>query len=222
MVLKKIKSTSNSNRGAVLINYRKTLSPSETKPPRSLFKRLKNRSGRSSHTGRISVRHQGGGQKKIYRIIDFKRYENDGVTGRIRSIEYDPNRNCFISLVSYLNGRYSFIISPEGIKIGDTIISGEEDKDVPISVGNNLPLSKIPPNTFIHNLEIKPKKGGELLRSAGSFGEIVGEDEDKKYIKVKLKSKEIRKVLATCRATIGKVGNSEANLVTLAKAGRNR
>lgn len=221
MVLKRIKPISNSSRNTVLIDYRRTLTPSKTKTPRGLLKKIKERSGRSSHTGRIDVRHKAGWHKKVYRVIDFRRCKNDNIIGKVKSIEYDPNRNSFISLISYLNGCYSYIISPEGMKVGDTVMSGIGD-DIPISVGNNVPLYRIPPNTFIHNLEIKPGKGGELLRSAGSFGEVVGEDEDKKYIKIKLKSREIRKVLGVCRATIGKVGNSEANLVVLGKAGRTR
>lgn len=221
MVLKKVKPISNSSRGTVLIDYRRTLVPSENKAPRSLLKRIKEKAGRSSHTGRIDIRHRSGWHKKVYRIIDFKRYKNDNVVGKIKSIEYDPNRNSFISLVSYLNGSYSYIISPDGIKVGDTVMSGEGD-NVPISTGNNVPLFRIPSNTFIHNLEIKPKQGGILLRSAGSFGEVIGEDEDKKYVKVKLRSKEIRRVLGICRATIGKVGNNESNLTTLGKAGRTR
>lgn len=167
------------------------------------------------------MRHQGGRHKRFYRIIDFKRYEKDGIVGKVLSIEYDPNRNCFISLISYRDGSFSYIITPEGLKVGEQIISGE-NKDVPIKAGNNLPLCYIPTHTPIHNLELKPQKGGQVVRSAGTYAEIIGKEEGSKYVLVKMMSKEVRKVLSSCRATIGKVSNSEANLVRLGKAGRNR
>lgn len=221
MAVKKLKPINNSSRNTVLLDYKKILHKNKKKTPRKLIKKIKENSGRTAHGGFITVRHQKGWHKKKYRIIDFKRRENDGIVGKIKSIEYDPNRNCFISLISYLNGNYSYIISPEGVKIGDQIISGDSS-DIPASVGNNLPIGFLPPNTFIHNLEIKPEKGGQFLRSAGCYGEIIGKEENGKYTKVKLRSKEIRKVLSKCRATVGKVGNGEINLVRLGKAGRTR
>lgn len=218
--MKKIKPINNSSRNTVLIDYKKKLSFSKKKPPKKLFKILKNNSGRNNQ-GKITMRHQAGRHKRYYRHIDFKRYEKDGIFGKIKSIEYDPNRNSFISLVSYLDGSFSFIITPEGIKVGDSIISGENE-EISLNLGNNLPLKNIPVNTAIHNLELKPKKGGQLIRGAGTYAEIIGKEKDDKYVLVKLMSKEVRKVLSVCRATIGKVSNGESNLVKLGKAGRNR
>ncbi|CAG8437286.1 6934_t:CDS:2 [Ambispora leptoticha] len=210
---KTVKPITNARRNTILIDYREKLVPNEGKTPRNLLKVMKSHSGRNNQ-GRITMRHQGGGHKKIYRVIDFKRYNKDDVDGIVKTIEYDPNRNCFISLISYRDGSFAFIIAPEGLKVNDKIISGEK-KNVPLKVGNNLPLLYIPINTPIHNLELKPKKGGQLLRSAGTYGEIIGKEQGNEYVLVKLMSKEVRKVLADCRATIGKVSNSEANLVRL-------
>lgn len=218
--MKTIKPLTNSNRNALLINYQEKLVPNSQKSPRQLLKLIKPQSGRNNQ-GRITTRHQGGRHKRFYRIIDFKRYEKDGVEGKVKSIEYDPNRNCFISLISYRDGSFAFIIAPEGLGVNAKIISGTSE-NIPLEVGNNLPLRYIPLNTPIHNLELKPKKGGQLARSAGAYAEVIGKEENNKYVLIKLVSKEVRKVLATCRATIGKVSNSEANLVKLGKAGRSR
>jgi large subunit ribosomal protein L2 len=217
---KTVKPTTNSRRNTILIDYREKLVPNKQKTPRQLLEIIKQHSGRNN-SGKITMRHQGGQHKRFYRIIDFKRYENDGIEGKVKTIEYDPNRNCFISLVSYTNGSFVFIITPEGIKVNDKIISGEGE-NVPLQLGNNLPLRYIPINTPIHNLELKPKKGGQLIRGAGTYAEIIGKEEGSRYVLVKLMSKEVRKVLANCRASIGKVSNSEANLVKLGKAGRSR
>jgi len=217
---KTVKPITNARRNTVLIDYREKLVPNPGKTPRKLFKMIKSHSGRNNQ-GRITMRHQGSGHKRIYRVIDFKRYDKDGVEGIVKTIEYDPNRNCFISLVSYRDGSFVFIIAPEGLKVNDKIISGEGE-NIPLKVGNNLPLRCIPINTPIHNLELKPKKGGQLLRGAGTYGEIIGKEQGSKYVLVKLMSKEVRKILIDCRATIGKVSNSEANLVRLGKAGRSR
>jgi len=219
-MMKTVKPITNSRRNTILINYREKLIPSKKKTPSYLFRNIKKYSGRNNQ-GRITMRHQGGQHSRFYRVIDFKRYKNDGIEGKIKSIEYDPNRNCFISLVSYANGNFVFIITPEGIKIDDKIISGESE-NIPLKLGNNIPLRYIPINTPIHNLELKPKKGGQLIRGAGTYAEIIGKEERSKYVLVKLMSKEVRKILAVCRASIGKVSNSEANLVKLGKAGRNR
>lgn len=219
-MMKAIKPLNNSSRNTILINYREKLIPNSQKTPRQLLKLIKSQSGRNNQ-GKITTRHQGGRHKHFYRIIDFKRYEKDNVEGKVKSIEYDPNRNCFISLISYRDGSFTFIIAPEGLKVDDKIMSGSSE-NIPLKVGNNLPLSYIPLNMPIHNLELKPKKGGQIIRSAGTYAEIIGKDESSKYVLVKLMSKEVRKVLATCRATIGKVSNSEANLVKLGKAGRSR
>jgi large subunit ribosomal protein L2 len=217
---KTAKPTTNARRNTILIDYREKLVPNAEKTPRKLLKTLKSHSGRNNQ-GRITMRHQGGGHKRIYRVIDFKRYGKDNVEGVIKTIEYDPNRNCFISLVSYRDGSFAFIIAPEGLKVKDRIMSGEKE-NIPLKVGNNLPLRYIPINAPIHNLELTPKKGGQLLRSAGTYGEIIGKEQSGKYVLVKLMSKEVRKVLIDCRATIGKVSNSEANLIKLGKAGRSR
>jgi large subunit ribosomal protein L2 len=217
---KTVKPLTNSSRNTILIDYREKLAPNSQKSPRKLLKIIKPQSGRNNQ-GKITMRHQGGSHKRFYRIIDFKRYEKDKVEGKVKSIEYDPNRNCFISLISYQDGSFTFIIAPEGLKVNDKIMSGSEE-DVPLQIGNNLPLRYIPVNTPIHNLELKPKKGGQIIRSAGTYAEIIGKEEGNDYVLVKLMSKEVRKVLATCRATIGKVSNNEANLVRLGKAGRSR
>lgn len=217
---KTVKPLTNSSRNTILIDYREKLVPNSQKSPRKLLKIIKPQSGRNNQ-GKITMRHQGGSHKRFYRIIDFKRYEKDKVEGKVKSIEYDPNRNCFISLISYQDGSFTFIIAPEGLKVNDKIMSGSEE-DVPLQIGNNLPLRYIPVNTPIHNLELKPKKGGQIIRSAGTYAEIIGKEEGNDYVLVKLMSKEVRKVLATCRATIGKVSNNEANLVRLGKAGRSR
>ena len=217
---KTVKPLTNSSRNTILIDYRDKLVPNPQKSPRKLLKIIKPQSGRNNQ-GKITMRHQGGSHKRFYRIIDFKRYEKDKVEGKVKSIEYDPNRNCFISLISYQDGSFTFIIAPEGLKVNDKIMSGSEE-DVPLQIGNNLPLRYIPVNTPIHNLELKPKKGGQLMRSAGTYAEIIGKEEGNDYVLIKLMSKEVRKVLATCRATIGKVSNSEANLIRLGKAGRSR
>lgn len=218
---KTVKPITNSRRNTILIDYREKLVPNSQKTPRKLLQIIKPNSGRNN-LGRITMRHQGSrSHKRFYRVIDFKRYEKDGVEGKVKSIEYDPNRNSFISLISYIDGSFTFIITPEGLKVNDKIKSGEND-EVPLLPGNNLPLSYIPINTPIHNLELKPKKGGQLARGAGTYAEIIGKDENSKYVLVKLMSKEVRKVLASCRATIGKVSNSESNLVKIGKAGRNR
>lgn len=216
-----VKPITNSRRNTVLIDYREKLVPNLQKTPRSLLQIIKPHSGRNN-LGRITMRHQGDrSHKRFYRVIDFKRYEKDGVEGKVKSIEYDPNRNSFISLISYVDGSFAFIITPEGLKVNDKVASGESD-EVPLRVGNNLPLCHIPINTPIHNLELKPKKGGQLIRGAGTYAEIIGKEENSKYVLVKLMSKEVRKVLAICRATIGKISNSEANLVRVGKAGKKR
>lgn len=220
--MKVLKPLTNSSRNTILIDYREKLVPNPQKTPRQLFKLIKPHSGRNNQ-GKITTRHQGGRHKRFYRIIDFKRYGKDNVEGKVKSVEYDPNRNCWISLISYRDGDFSFIINPERLKVGDKVVSGEGE-NVPIQVGNNLPLRYIPKGTPIHNLESRPQEGGKLLRSAGAYGEITGEmwRKGQEYRSVKLSSKEVKLFLATCRATVGKVSNSEARLVRLGKAGRNR
>lgn len=218
--MKILKPTNNAQRNTILIDYRQKLHSEVKKYPRSLLKKLPSHAGRNNQ-GKITTRHQGSGHKKIYRIIDFKRYAHDNIEGIVKSIEYSPYHTAFISLISYQNGNKAFIITPKGLKVGDKILSGENE-NVPIQTGNNLPLGYIPAGTFIHNIELKPKKGGQLARSAGTSAIVLGRDEDNRYIQVKLTSQEVRKILANCRATVGKVSNSENNLVRLGKAGRSR
>lgn len=217
--MKVLKPISNSRRNTVLVDYRKKLSSEVDKYPKKLFKKLPTRAGRNNK-GRITTRHQGAGHKKIYRIIDFKRYPGDG-EGIVKSIEYDPYRTCFISFIKYEN-KEAFILTPEGLKIGGKVLSGEEDDNVPIQVGNSLPLNCIPAGTMVHNIELKPKGGGKLSRSAGSYATILGADSNKKYIQIKLGSGEVKRILSVCRATIGKLSNPENNLKKIGKAGRSR
>ena len=184
-------------------------------PEKSLLTTLKKNSGRNNQ-GKITVRHQGGGVKRKYRIIDFKRNKLN-VPGSVASIEYDPNRTANIALINYADGEKRYIIAPKDLKVGMTIESGE---NVDITVGNALPIMNIPVGTMIHNIELRPGKGGELARSAGSSAQILGRED--KYVMVRLSSGEQRKVLGTCMATIGVVGNEDSSLVKVGKAGRKR
>ena len=186
-----------------------------TKPEKSLVVTLKKNGGRNNQ-GRITVRHQGGGEKRKYRIIDFKR-NKDGVIGTVATIEYDPNRSANIALINYTDGEKRYIIAPKGIKVGNKIVSGE---NVDIQIGNSLPLANIPEGTLVHNVELKAGKGAQMARSAGSSVQILGREG--KYTLLRLGSGEVRKVLSTCRATIGEVGNADYELVRIGKAGRKR
>ena len=184
-------------------------------PEKSLVVSMNKRSGRNNQ-GKITVRHHGGGEKRKYRIIDFKRNKYD-IPGRVASIEYDPNRTANIALINYLDGEKRYIIAPKDLKVGMEIVSGE---NVDIKVGNALPIMNIPVGTVIHNIELRPKKGGELARSAGASAQILGREGS--YVMIRLSSGEQRKVLGTCYATIGEVGNADYELVKLGKAGRSR
>ena len=184
-------------------------------PEKSLTVTMKKSSGRNNQ-GKITVRHQGGGVKRKYRIIDFKRNKLN-VPGTVVSIEYDPNRTANIALISYADGEKKYIIAPKGLTVGDTVISGE---NVDIKVGNALPIANIPVGTMIHNIELRPGKGGELARSAGTSAQILGREDN--YVMVRLSSGEQRKVLGTCLATVGEVGNEDSSLVKVGKAGRKR
>ena len=184
-------------------------------PEKSLTVTLKKNSGRNNQ-GKITVRHQGGGVKRKYRLIDFKRDKKD-ITGVVASIEYDPNRTANIALINYLDGEKRYIIAPKGLNVGDKVVSGE---NVDIKVGNALPIMNIPVGTVIHNIELRPGKGAALARSAGTSAQILGREG--KYVMIRLSSGEQRKVLGTCMATIGVVGNEDASLVKLGKAGRKR
>jgi len=184
-------------------------------PEKSLTVTVKKNSGRNNQ-GKITVRHQGGGAKRKYRIIDFKRNKVN-VPGSVASIEYDPNRTANIALVSYADGEKKYIIAPKTLAVGDTVISGE---NVDIKVGNALPIMNIPVGTMIHNIELRPGKGGELARSAGASAQILGRENN--YVMIRLSSGEQRKVLGTCMATVGEVGNEDSSLVKIGKAGRKR
>ena len=184
-------------------------------PEKSLLTTLKKNSGRNNQ-GKITIRHQGGGVKRKYRIIDFKRNKLN-VPGSVATIEYDPNRTANIALINYADGEKRYIIAPKDLKVGMTVESGE---NVDITVGNALPIMNIPVGTMIHNIELRPGKGGELARSAGSSAQILGRED--KYVMIRLSSGEQRKVLGTCMATVGVVGNEDSSLVKIGKAGRKR
>ncbi len=187
----------------------------KTTPEKSLVVTLKKNAGRNNQ-GKITVRHQGGGVKRKYRIIDFKRNKFN-VPGVVASIEYDPNRTANIALINYADGEKRYIISPKNLAVGMKVESGE---GADIKVGNALPIMSIPVGTTIHNIELRPGKGGELARSAGSSAQILGREG--KYVMIRLSSGEQRKVLGTCMATIGEVGNEDSSLVKVGKAGRKR
>ena len=184
-------------------------------PEKSLLETKKKNSGRNNQ-GKVTVRHQGGGNRQKYRVIDFKR-NKDNVPAKVVGIEYDPNRTAYIALLQYTDGEKRYIIAPVGLKDGDIVMSGV---DVEIKVGNALPLSSIPVGALIHNIELEPKKGAHLARSAGSEVQLMAKEG--KYATLRLPSGEMRKVLLTCRATIGTVGNIDHELVSLGKAGRKR
>ena len=184
-------------------------------PEKSLLAPLNKKGGRNN-TGRITTRHQGGGVKQKYRIVDFKR-NKDNVPGKVAAIEYDPNRNANIALINYADGEKRYIIHPEGLNVGDMIVSGEA---VDIKIGNAMELRNIPDGTFVHNVELKPGKGGQMARAAGCSAQILGSEG--RYVTLRLSSGEVRRVLANCRATVGVVGNGEYSLINWGKAGRNR
>ena len=185
------------------------------KPEKSLLVPLKKHAGRNSY-GRITVRHQGGGHKRKYRIIDFKRTK-DGVPARVATIEYDPNRSSRIALLHYVDGEKRYILAPAGLKVGDMVYSGP---DADIKTGNALPLANIPVGTLLHNIELHPGRGGQICRSAGVSAQLMAKEG--KYALLRLPSGEVRKVLLTCRATIGVVGNHEHANINIGKAGRTR
>lgn len=184
-------------------------------PEKSLLAPLPKKAGRNNQ-GKITTRHHGGGHKRKYRIIDFKR-NKDGIPGKVATIEYDPNRSANIALIHYADGEKRYIIAPKGLKVGDSIFSGPESD---IKVGNALPMENIPVGTVIHNIEMKPGKGAQLVRAAGGEAQLLGKEE--KYVTVRLASGEVRKFLKNCRATIGSVGNEDHELVSIGKAGRSR
>ena len=185
------------------------------KPEKSLLAVKKKKAGRNVQ-GKITVRHQGGGNKQKYRIIDFKR-NKDGVPAKVASIEYDPNRTAYIALLNYVDGEKRYILSPLGLNVGDVVMSG---KDAEIKVGNALPLENIPVGSIVHNIEMLPGKGGQIARSAGAEIQLVAKEG--RYATLKMPSGEMRKILLTCRATMGQVGNADHELISIGKAGRKR
>ena len=185
-------------------------------PERSLTTDLRHRAGRNNQ-GKITVRHQGGGARRKYRIIDFKRVKNDGIPATVKAIEYDPNRTCFIALLYYANGDKSYILAPLGLKVGDTVMSGPT---ADIKPGNCLPIANIPLGTLIHNIEIKIGRGGQMVRSAGTAAQVMAKEGE--YAQIRLPSGEVRKVSMNARATIGQVGNTDHSNVRIGKAGRKR
>ena len=212
MPIKNYKPNTPGTRGmSTLINDEITKST----PEKSLLVK-KSKTGGRNNQGKITVRHIGGGVRRKYRVIDFKRTK-DGIDGRVASIEYDPNRSANIALINYADGEKRYIIAPLNLKVGDIVESGV---NADIKVGNALPLENIPVGTMVHNVELNPSAGAKLARSAGSSVQILGREG--KYVIVRLKSGETRKVLANCRATIGEVGNTDYELVSLGKAGRKR
>ncbi len=185
------------------------------KPERSLVVSISRTGGRNNN-GRITVRHIGGGNRIKYRIIDYKR-NKDGVPAKVATIEYDPNRTAYIALLNYADGEKRYILAPLGLNVGDTVVSGSE---ADIKAGNALPLENIPVGTLVHNVELQPGKGGQMVKTAGAFAQLMAKENG--YATLRLPSGEMRKVLLSCKATIGQVGNLDHELVSLGKAGRKR
>ena len=209
----KYKGTTNGRRNMTGFDFAEI---TKTTPEKSLLAPLKHTAGRNNY-GHMTVRHRGGGTKRQYRIIDFKRIK-DNAPATVKAIEYDPNRTANIALLVYADGVKSYILAPKGLKVGMQVQSGP---DADIKVGNALPLKNIPVGTVIHNIELKPGKGGQIARSAGASAQLLGKESDK-YVLVRLASGEVRMILAACRATIGVVGNDEHALIIKGKAGRTR
>jgi len=212
MGIKKYKPTSPGRRGMTVSTFEEITTST---PEKSLLQPLKSKGGRNNQ-GRMTTRHQGGGHKQMYRIIDFKRTK-DNIPAKVSTIEYDPNRTANIALLTYADGEKRYILAPYGLKVGDTIYSGES---VDIITGNCLPLSSIPVGTVVHNVELRPGLGGQMARSAGSSVQLMAKEG--KYATLRLPSGEMRLVLAKCRATIGLVGNIDQENINIGKAGRSR
>ena len=212
MPIKTYKPTTPGRRGMTSLTYEEITT---SKPEKSLLAPLKSKGGRNN-TGRITTRHQGSGHKRTYRIIDFKR-NKDGIPAKVATIEYDPNRSARIALLYYVDGSKAYIICPNGLQVGQMVESGE---NVAPEVGNALPLSHIPVGTLIHNIELRPGQGAAIARSAGTFAQLTSREGN--YAIIKLPSGETRKILASCKATIGVVGNSDHALEQSGKAGRSR
>ncbi|MBO1005411.1 50S ribosomal protein L2 [Pseudogracilibacillus auburnensis] len=213
MAIKKYKPTTNGRRNMTALTFSEITTD---QPEKSLVKPLHSKGGRNNQ-GRTTVRYRGGGHKRQYRVIDFRR-NKDGIPGRVATIEYDPNRSANIALIHYVDGEKRYILAPKNLKVGMEVMSGPE---ADIKLGNALPLANIPVGTVVHNIELKPGKGGQLVRSAGTSAQVLGK-EGTKYVLVRLNSGEVRMILATCRASIGQVGNEQHELVKVGKAGRSR
>ena len=212
MAIRVLKPNTNAQRG---MSYLDSTEITKTTPEKSLLV-TKNKTNGRNNQGKITVRHRGGGVKRKYRLVDFKRVK-DSVPAIVKAIEYDPNRSANIALISYKDGTKSYILAPKGINVGDVIESGSK---VDVKIGNAMEIMNIPVGTIIHNIELKPGKGGQLAKSAGTSAQILGRED--KYVLVRLSSGETRKILGTCRATIGTVGNEDYSLVKIGKAGRKR
>lgn len=213
--MKKYSPTSPSRRQMTTVSYNKTLTKG-AKPMKSLLVTLKNHAGRNN-TGRITMRHQGGHNKRRYRMVDFKQTAHIGVPAVVDSLQYDPYRTAFIALVKYETGEFSYILAPKGLKVGDTVIA---DENVPLTTGNRMPLGNFPTSFRVYNVELQPGRGGQLARSAGTSMEVMAHEAG--YTNLKLASGEVRKVLSTCYASLGEVSNGEHSLVVIGKAGRKR
>jgi len=212
MGVRKLKPVTNGTRHTILYDFAEI---TKSEPEKSLVEPLKKHAGRNNQ-GRVTVRHRGGGHKRLYRIIDFKR-DKWRIPAKVAAVEYDPNRSARIALLHYLDGEKKYIIWPEGLKVGDYVMAGP---DAEIKVGNALPLENIPVGTLVHNIELTPGKGGQLVRAAGMSAQILGREGD--YVQIRLPSGELRLVYKKCMATIGAVGLAEHELVELGKAGRAR
>ena len=212
MAIRVYKPTSPARRFMSVLSYEEL---TKKEPERSLTTDLRHKAGRNN-SGKITVRHQGGGARRKYRIIDFRR-NKDNIPAKVAAIEYDPNRTCFIALLNYADGEKRYILAPLDLKVGDVVTSGPE---ADIKPGNCLPIANIPLGTLIHNVEIKPGRGGQMVRSAGTAAQLMAKEGA--YAQVRLPSGEVRKVLMNCRATIGTVGNTDHENVRIGKAGRKR
>ena len=212
MAIKKYKPITNGRRNMTSLDFAEI---TKTTPEKSLLKPLPKKAGRNNQ-GKLTVRHHGGGHKRQYRVIDFKR-NKDGIIAKVDSIQYDPNRSANIALLVYADGEKRYILAPKGLEVGNKIVSGEH---ADIKVGNALPMANMPEGTVIHNIEMQPGKGGQIARSAGVSAQILGKED--KYVTVRLASGEVRKLLGVCRATVGVVGNEDHGLVNYGKAGRMR
>lgn len=212
MAIKKYKPTTPGRRGMTGLTFEEI---TKTSPERSLVENLNKKGGRNN-SGKITTRHHGGGHKQLYRVIDFKR-NKDGIPATVKAIEYDPNRNANIALLAYADGEKRYILAPKGLEVGAKVESGVKTD---IKVGNACEMKNMPEGTVVHNIELKPGKGGQIARAAGVSAQILGIED--KYVIVRLASGEMRKILNNCRATIGTVGNEDYNLINLGKAGRTR